>query len=62
VADIGVPRIVAGLTYDPLLRITNQAVDEYLQVRAPPPAHERDGRRPVTVRYHISTPVAPFAL
>jgi hypothetical protein len=38
VADVGVPRIVAGLAHDPLLRITNQAVYEWLQGHAPHPA------------------------
>jgi len=38
VADFGVPRIVAGLAHDPDLRITNQAVYEWLQGHAPHPA------------------------
>ena len=38
VADFGVPRIVAGLAHDPDLRVTNQAVYEWLQGHAPHPA------------------------
>jgi hypothetical protein len=38
VADFGVPRIVAGLAHDPDLRVTNQAVYEWLQGHAPQPA------------------------
>lgn len=38
VADFGVPRIVAGLADDPDLRVTNQAVYEWLQGHAPQPA------------------------
>ena len=38
VADFGVPRIVAGLDQDPDLRVTNQAVYEWLQGHAPHPA------------------------
>jgi hypothetical protein len=38
VADFGVPRIVAGLAHDPVLRITNQTVYEWLQGHAPQPA------------------------
>lgn len=38
VADFGVPRIVAGLAHDPDLRVTNQAVYEWLQGHAPSPA------------------------
>jgi hypothetical protein len=38
VADFGVPRIVAGLAQDPGLRVTNQAVYEWLQGHAPHPA------------------------
>ena len=38
VADFGVPNIVAGLAHDPDLRITNQAVYEWLQGHAPQPA------------------------
>ena len=38
VADFGVPRIVAGLSHDPCLRVTNQAVYEWLQGHAPQPA------------------------
>ncbi|HPD72841.1 MAG TPA: hypothetical protein PLL30_13810 [Candidatus Krumholzibacteria bacterium] len=37
VADFGVPRIVAGLSHDPALRITNQTVYEWLQGHAPQP-------------------------
>jgi hypothetical protein len=37
VADVGVPRIVARLAHDPLLRITNQAVYEWLQGHTPHP-------------------------
>ena len=38
VADFGVPRIVAGLSNDPNLRVTNQAVYEWIQGHAPHPA------------------------
>ena len=38
VAEFGVPRIVAGLAHDPDLRVTNQAVYEWLQGHAPHPA------------------------
>lgn len=38
VSDVGVPRIVAGLAHDPALRVTNQAVYEWLQGHAPQPA------------------------
>ena len=38
VADFGVPRIVAALAHDPDLRVTNQAVYEWLQGHAPHPA------------------------
>ncbi len=38
VADFGVPRIVAGLAHDPDLRVTNQAVYEWLQGHPPRPA------------------------
>ena len=38
VADFGVPNIVAGLAHDPDLRVTNQAVYEWLQGHAPQPA------------------------
>jgi hypothetical protein len=38
VADFGVPRIVAGLADDPDLRVTNQAVYEWLQGHTPRPA------------------------
>ncbi|MBK8164654.1 MAG: hypothetical protein IPK64_01695 [bacterium] len=38
VADFGVPRIVARLAHDPNLRVTNQAVYEWLQGHAPQPA------------------------
>ncbi len=38
VADFGVSRIVAGLGRDPGLRVTNQAVYEWLQGHAPHPA------------------------
>lgn len=38
VADFGVPRIVAALAHDPNLRVTNQAVYEWLQGHAPHPA------------------------
>ncbi len=38
VADFGVPRIVASLAHDPDLRVTNQAVYEWLQGHAPQPA------------------------
>ncbi|HSA29960.1 MAG TPA: hypothetical protein P5159_25795 [Phycisphaerae bacterium] len=38
VADFGVPRIVAGLANDPGLRVSNQAVYEWLQGHAPQPA------------------------
>ncbi len=38
VADFGVPRIVAGLAHDPDLRVTKQAVYEWLQGHAPQPA------------------------
>ncbi len=38
VADVGVPRIVATLSRDPQLRVTNQAVYEWLQGHAPHPA------------------------
>ena len=38
VSDFGVPRIVAGLARDPDLRVTNQAVYEWLQGHAPRPA------------------------
>jgi hypothetical protein len=38
VGDFGVPRIVAALARDPDLRVTNQAVYEWLQGHAPRPA------------------------
>ncbi len=38
VADFGVSRIVAGLAHDPNLRVSNQAVYEWLQGHAPHPA------------------------
>jgi hypothetical protein len=38
VADYGVPNIVAGLASDPDLRVTNQAVYEWIQGHAPQPA------------------------
>lgn len=38
IADFGVPCIVAGLAHDPDLRVTNQAVYEWLQGHAPQPA------------------------
>jgi len=38
VADFGVPRIVAGLAHDPDLRVTNQAVYEWLPGPPPHPA------------------------
>ena len=38
VSDFGVPRIVAALAHDPDLRVTNQAVYEWLQGHAPHPA------------------------
>jgi hypothetical protein len=38
VADVGVPRIVATLSRDPQLRVTSQAVYEWLQGHAPHPA------------------------
>jgi len=38
VNDFGVPRIVRALAHDPDLRITNQAVYEWLQGHAPRPA------------------------
>ena len=38
VAEFGVPRIVASLANDPGLRVTNQAVYEWLQGHAPQPA------------------------
>lgn len=38
VADFGVPSIVAGLAHDPDLRVTNQAVYEWLQGHTPRPA------------------------
>ncbi|MDH4038445.1 MAG: hypothetical protein OEV86_13300 [Candidatus Krumholzibacteria bacterium] len=34
---MGVPRIVAALAHDPNLRVTNQAVYEWLQGHAPHP-------------------------
>ena len=37
VADFGVRRIVAGLAHDPDLRVTSQAVYEWLQGHAPQP-------------------------
>jgi len=37
VGDVGVPRIVAALAHDPDLRVTNQAVYEWLQGHAPHP-------------------------
>jgi hypothetical protein len=37
VSDFGVPRIVAVLARDPDLRVTNQAVYEWLQGHAPRP-------------------------
>jgi hypothetical protein len=37
VSDFGVPRIVAALGRDPDLRVTNQAVYEWLQGHAPRP-------------------------
>jgi hypothetical protein len=37
VGDFGVPRIVAALARDPDLRVTNQAVYEWLQGHAPRP-------------------------
>jgi hypothetical protein len=37
VGDTGVPRIVAALARDPDLRVTNQAVYEWLQGHAPRP-------------------------
>jgi hypothetical protein len=37
VSDYGVPRIVAVLARDPDLRVTNQAVYEWLQGHAPRP-------------------------
>jgi len=38
VSDFGVPRIVAALARDPDLRVTNQAVYEWLRGHAPRPA------------------------
>ena len=38
VGDVGVPRIVAALAHDPDLRVTNQAVYEWLQGHAPHPS------------------------
>jgi len=38
VADFGVPRIVKALARDPDLRVTNQAVYEWLQGHPPRPA------------------------
>ena len=38
VADFGVPRIVKALARDPELRVTNQAVYEWLQGHPPRPA------------------------
>ena len=38
VGDFGVPRIVKALAHDPDLRVTNQAVYEWLQGHPPRPA------------------------
>jgi len=38
VADVGVPQIVKALDHDPDLRVTNQAVYEWLQGHPPRPA------------------------
>ena len=38
VSDFGVQRIVAALAHEPDLRVTNQAVYEWLQGHAPRPA------------------------
>ena len=38
VADVGVPQIVRALARDPNLRVTNQAVYEWLQGHPPRPA------------------------
>jgi len=38
VSEVGVPRIVATLAHDPALRVTNQAVYEWLQGHAPQPS------------------------
>jgi len=38
VSDFGVPRIVKALAHDPDLRVTNQAVYEWLQGHPPRPA------------------------
>ncbi len=38
IADVGVPSIVASLAHDPDLRVTNQAVYEWLQGHTPRPA------------------------
>lgn len=37
VSDVGIPRIVTALARDPDLRVTNQAVYEWLQGHAPHP-------------------------
>ena len=67
VADFGVPRIVAGLAHDPNLRVTNQAVYEWLQGHAPQPARAMalvemsGGRLTLEVIYQHSREVRPPA-
>ncbi len=67
VADFGVPSIVAGLAHDPNLRVTNQAVYEWLQGHAPQPARAMalvemsGGRLTLEVIYQHSREVRPPA-
>ena len=56
VADFGVPRIVAGLADDPDLRVTNQAVYEWLQGHAPSPARAMALGIPAKIRPDCVTP------
>ncbi len=65
VADFGVPRIVAGLADNPNLRVTNQAVYEWLQGHAPQPARAMalvemsQGRLTLEAIYQHSREVRP---